>query len=202
VSQEQGGGNARERILIAAGELFAEHGFDGVSVADIAAASGISTGLVYYHFKDKQSLYETSITEGLKLLEDAGMRALSGDAPAAEKIRGFVADYMALMEEHAAVMHTLIRGVSDLTGPAPRNLLRRSAAALDQIESVIADGVADGSFGPVDPRLAALSLFALVNTPIVVRGLESTIQRELQLSTAEQAAFVSCLFLNGIVRCS
>ena len=47
---------ARERIVETAGSMFAERGFDGVSVADIAAASGISTGLIYYHFKDKQAL--------------------------------------------------------------------------------------------------------------------------------------------------
>lgn len=194
-------GSARERILATAGALFAERGFDGVSVADIAGASGISTGLIYYHFKDKQNLYETSIREGLHLLEDAGVRALGGDAPAPDRIRGFIAEYMALVEEHSAIMHMLIRGVSDLTGPAPRNLIMRSGAAIDRLEAVIAEGIAEGSFRPLDPRLAALSLFALVNTPITARSLESTLARSLHSSAAEQAAFVSDLFLNGIIRC-
>ena len=201
VSQGQDGGNARQHILTVAGTLFAERGFDGVSVADLATASGISTGLIYYHFKDKQTLYETSIREGVHLLEDAGVWLLTGDAPAPEKIRGFVTEYMALVEEHSSIMHMLIRSVSDLTGPAPRNLIMRSSAAIDRLEAVIADGVKEGSFRPLDARLAALSLFALVNTPITARSLESTLKHTLQSNAAEQASFVSDLFLNGIIRC-
>lgn len=192
---------ASARILAAAGELFAERGFDAVSVSDIAHACGISTGLIYYHFKDKQTLYQTALREGLSLLEDAGMRALTGEALAVEKIRGFVLEYMALVERHANVMRMLVRGVSDLTGPAPRSLLMRSQAAIDSLESVIADGIADGSVRPLDARLAALCLFALVNTPITARSLEDTVTGAPHLGAEDQAAFVSDLFLKGIVAC-
>lgn len=194
---------ARERILKAAATLFAERGYDAVSVADIAQASGISTGLVYYHFKDKRTLYETSIREGLHLFEDAGVRALSGEAPADEKVRGFVQEYMALLEEHAAIMRMLVRGVSDLTAPAPRHMLMRSAAAIDRLEGVIADGIAQGVFRQVDARLAALSLFALVNTPMTARALESTLSgAAVHMPASEQATFVAELFLRGVSSCS
>jgi AcrR family transcriptional regulator len=193
--------SARDRILAVAGQLFAERGFDAVAVADIAQASSISTGLIYYHFKDKQTLYETSIREGLHLFEDAGIRALTGEAPAIEKLRGFVAEYMELVEQHSSIMRMLIRGVSDLTGPAPRNLIMRSAVAIDRLEAVITDGIAEGSIRPLDARLAALSLFALVNTPITARSLETALPGTPHLSAEDQAAFVTDLFLEGIASC-
>ena len=193
--------NTRDHILEVAGQLFAESGFDAVSVADIAKACGTSTGLIYYHFEDKQTLYETSIREGLGLFEDVGIRSLTGHAPAVEKIRGFVAEYMALVEQHAVIMRMLIRGVSDLTGPAPRGLILRSRAAIDRLETVVADGIADGSIRAVEPRLAALCLFALVNTPITARSLEGSLADAPHVPAEDQAAFVTDLFLKGIQTC-
>ncbi|WP_163552892.1 TetR/AcrR family transcriptional regulator [Candidatus Frankia alpina] len=47
---------ARERILVAAEVLFAEHRFDRTSTARIAAAAGVPHGLIFYHFKTKMDL--------------------------------------------------------------------------------------------------------------------------------------------------
>jgi TetR/AcrR family transcriptional regulator, regulator of cefoperazone and chloramphenicol sensitivity len=49
---------ARARIRDAAIELFGERGIDGTSIRDIAAAAGVSSGLVRHHFGSKESLRE------------------------------------------------------------------------------------------------------------------------------------------------
>ncbi|MER6508881.1 MULTISPECIES: helix-turn-helix domain-containing protein [unclassified Nonomuraea] len=46
----------RERLLRAAAEAFAERGYDGTRVADIAAAAGVSNGALYAHFGSKAEL--------------------------------------------------------------------------------------------------------------------------------------------------
>ncbi|MDP9842731.1 TetR/AcrR family transcriptional regulator [Streptosporangium lutulentum] len=46
----------RERLLQAAAEVFAERGYDGTRVADIAAAAGVSNGALYAHFGSKAEL--------------------------------------------------------------------------------------------------------------------------------------------------
>lgn len=48
---------ARERILVAAEELFAEFGFDGVSLRQIATRAEVPVGLVSYHFTNKLGVY-------------------------------------------------------------------------------------------------------------------------------------------------
>lgn len=47
----------KERILRAAERLFAEHGYDGVSVRDLGAAAGVQIALISYYFKSKEGLY-------------------------------------------------------------------------------------------------------------------------------------------------
>jgi AcrR family transcriptional regulator len=46
----------RERLLRAAADAFARHGYDGTRVADIAAAAGVSNGALYAHFGSKADL--------------------------------------------------------------------------------------------------------------------------------------------------
>jgi AcrR family transcriptional regulator len=49
-------GNRREQILAVAAQLFARHGFHGVSIADLGAAVGVSGPALYRHFPGKEAL--------------------------------------------------------------------------------------------------------------------------------------------------
>jgi AcrR family transcriptional regulator len=59
----------RERLLRAAADVFAERGYDGTRVADIAAAAGVSNGALYAHFSSKADLLVDALrTHGRNLL--------------------------------------------------------------------------------------------------------------------------------------
>ncbi|MGE5136255.1 MAG: TetR family transcriptional regulator [Gemmatimonadota bacterium] len=61
----------RERLLRAAADVFAERGYDGTRVADIAAAAGVSNGALYAHFASKAELLVDALrTHGRRLLAD------------------------------------------------------------------------------------------------------------------------------------
>lgn len=194
--------SARERILVAAGGFFAEQGFDGVSIADIATASGTSTGLVYYHFKDKAALYESVVREGLHLLEDTAVRTLGGQGRPIDRIASFVSEYMVLLEGQPALMRLLIRSVTDVSAPPPGPVLMRSAITIDRLKSVIDEGVVSGEFRCTDSHLAATALFALVNTLITARVLETPLGQGSDDSVEARAEFMTELFLRGVATCS
>lgn len=61
----------RERLLGAAAGVFAERGYDGTRVADIAAAAGVSNGALYAHFGSKADLLVAALrAHGQRLLAD------------------------------------------------------------------------------------------------------------------------------------
>jgi len=61
----------RERLLRAAADVFAERGYDGTRVADIAAAAGVSNGAMYAHFGSKAELLVAALrAHGRPLLAD------------------------------------------------------------------------------------------------------------------------------------
>ncbi len=51
----------RAAILDAAKQMFTQHGFDGVSMDQIAAAAGVSKLTVYSHFGDKEALFVEAV---------------------------------------------------------------------------------------------------------------------------------------------
>jgi TetR/AcrR family transcriptional regulator len=59
------GAVTRERILDAAEELFAERGFDGTTLRDVAASVGLRNPSLYNHFDSKEALYAAVLERGV-----------------------------------------------------------------------------------------------------------------------------------------
>ncbi|WP_214403582.1 TetR/AcrR family transcriptional regulator [Pseudonocardia lacus] len=74
-------GTGRERILVAAEELFAEHGFDGTSAARLARAAAVPQGLIFYHFGTKQNLLLVLVRER----SDTALTGLLPDPPPTDR---------------------------------------------------------------------------------------------------------------------
>lgn len=62
--QSHGDHDARERLIDAAGPLFAAKGFDGATVREIVEAAGANIAAINYHFRDKRGLYNAVLTDG------------------------------------------------------------------------------------------------------------------------------------------
>jgi AcrR family transcriptional regulator len=63
----------REAMLAAAAHEFAERGYVGASLGRIIEAAGISKGLLYYYFNDKEDLFVTTVEVAMeRLLDEAG----------------------------------------------------------------------------------------------------------------------------------
>ncbi|NHN32912.1 TetR/AcrR family transcriptional regulator [Paenibacillus agricola] len=61
---------SRERILDEARLLFAEHGYQALTMRSIAKAMGYSHGALYYHFKEKADLFYTLVNRDFNMLLD------------------------------------------------------------------------------------------------------------------------------------
>lgn len=90
----------RDAILKASEHLFSRHGYEGTSLRDIGHASGVSIGLIHYHFDTKERLYG-AVRERViaRYLEARQKAAPVGVGTVAETIRGATAHYLAFIDE-------------------------------------------------------------------------------------------------------
>ena len=75
------GKERREQLLDVGRRLFAEKGFEGTSVEEIAAKAGVSKPVVYEHFGGKEGLYAVVVDREMQRLLDLVTGALSGGHP-------------------------------------------------------------------------------------------------------------------------
>jgi TetR/AcrR family transcriptional regulator len=104
---------ALERILGAAERLFAERGFDSVSMSDVAGAAGVCKANVFHHFAGKHALYEAVLSGSCARLGEEMQRMLAADTDPAEQIPHFLTWYRRYLREHPATARLLLR---ELTG--------------------------------------------------------------------------------------
>lgn len=144
--------------------LFAERGFAGTSLQDIAEAVGLTRPALYHYVSNKDDLLAKLVAE---ITEDsaAGMAAVaerSGLAPD-EQLRQIISDAVRRQGDHAARFRLLILSEAELPEPIAAVHAAGRRAVLRTLTSVIAHGVDEGVFRPVDPRTAALGVLGMTN---------------------------------------
>jgi AcrR family transcriptional regulator len=72
----QAGSPGDAAILDAAEALFAEHGFDGVTLRQVSKRAGVDTALVHYYFSSKRGLFDAVFLRRAAILNDERLRAL------------------------------------------------------------------------------------------------------------------------------
>lgn len=87
----------REEILELSASLFARHGYDGVSVHDVAAAVGFSKAALYYHFSNKDQLYLDAVAYEFRGREAALKAMLAGNGTPWKRLERFVAGLARMM---------------------------------------------------------------------------------------------------------
>lgn len=88
----------RERILEAAGTIFAEHGFEKATIRDICALAEVNLAAVNYHFRDKENLYKATIRHAHEIaIVQVPLPEWDPQAAPEKKLRDFIRTIMERM---------------------------------------------------------------------------------------------------------
>lgn len=122
----------REVIAAAAAELFAERGYRGASIEEIARRSGVTPPVVYEHFASKRELYRTLLESHYAELREVWREHFQSDDPPGERIARSFDAWFAYVEAHPFAGRVLFRdgGGDPEIAPIHREVAAESRAAV------------------------------------------------------------------------
>jgi AcrR family transcriptional regulator len=180
--------DTRARILRIAGELFAQQGYTGTTIADIARELGTTTAALYYHFPSKADILGGLLAEPLAAYTRI-LDSLKAGTPSPEDMLGAFIDLTADARELAAVIdrdpavlamiderlprtsqELMAEVIAALAGPAPdRAAIIRAHAALAIVKSATMAAMDLDEAGAIRPEdraeVLALAIRALAPGP-------------------------------------
>lgn len=193
---------AREKLMAAATPLFAENGYAGVSIREVAAAAGVNSALISYYFGGKEGLYEAVVTSQYEHVIRRFEKIASSTGTPQDKIRMYAEAIRRNHTEDQPFMARLIQG--ELTSPTSclENVVKKNTGRIAKIVTgVIQDGMKSGDFRTdISPIFAALSLAGMMNFFFILREVTRSV---LPGTENQDEAFVEAalsIYLKGMGR--
>jgi AcrR family transcriptional regulator len=144
------GQQRRQQLLDIGRRLFAERGFEGTSIEEIAAQAGVSKPVVYEHFGGKEGLYAVVVDREVERLTSVAMKLL--EPPHSQpKFEAAAAGLLRYIDENADGFRILVRDSSPGAGGGTYGTLL--ADIVGQVEYIMADFLASRGR---DPKLAPM----------------------------------------------
>ena len=161
-------------------ETIAELGYARASMAKIAARAGVSTGVISYHFGNKDELIEQVLATVAKVGTDLIAPKVIASPGAAAGLRALITTNLEFMRTHSAHVRAIVeivvvdRPVDGHAGP----YARQGEIAIEDVEKVLRWGQRTGEFRDFDTRVVAIA----VRSAIDAVGMRLSAEPDLDLT--------------------
>lgn len=192
-----------QRILTAATAMFAEKGYSGTSMQQLARAANVSKATIFHHFPSKRALYLAVVREAcrdsIELL--ANLEREGGSA--AERLRYFAKGHLCNMLKHAPIARLILRGLLAGDDHHGKELAEEVfGEGFARLVAMIREGQATGELDDgVDAAVAAVQI---VGTNVFVFEASNVLRHLPDVKFAgEPADFAEAcvaLLLHGLAR--
>jgi TetR/AcrR family transcriptional regulator len=157
---------SRAAILRAAAEEFAEHGIAGARTEAIAREARVNKALLYYYFKDKETLYGAVLDNAFSGLKAAVFRVLDSDLPPRKKIMTYVGtyfDFIASNQVYPKLMQREMMRAREGHSPHIEKLVKNYFQPIfARVSELLQKGMAEGEFRKIDPAHFIPSMVAMI----------------------------------------
>ena len=153
----------REELTRTAARLFAEKGYHGTSIGDLAKSMGVQKGSLYAHISSKQDLLYATMREGADAFH-AGLDALPEGVGAAERIRLALRAHLRVVAEQLDMATVFIREWRYLEGDRREEIVGERRRYEERIRGLFREGRERGELRTdLDDGAAALLVLSAAN---------------------------------------
>jgi AcrR family transcriptional regulator len=127
----------REAIMEAAAALYAERGFLGASVAELADACDISKSLLYHYYPSKEDILFDVMDSHVQGLVEAATRIEAGEGEAEARLRALAHELMRLYSGAQAHQKILLNELANLPEPRRKIIVKQQRDVLDAVDRLL-----------------------------------------------------------------
>ncbi len=167
---------SRAAILEAAAREFAEHGIAGARTDAIAREAGVNKALLYYYFKDKDTLYAAVLDNAFAGLKKSVFQVLDGDLPPRAKMLAYAGayfDFVASNQLYPRLMQREMMAAKEGHSQHIEKIIKNYFRPIfERVGGLIQQGISDGEFRPVNPAqfipsMVAMTIFYFSSAPVM-----------------------------------
>ena len=166
----------RESLVTAAGDLFREHGYNGVSMEMIGAAVGISGPGVYKHFPRKEAILLALFERFTELRSAEFATAIADKGPPADVLRRMMEGQLRLVLDHGHLADVYLREMDKLPKDAHERFVARRRRLITEQTKLLCGACPKLTRAEARVRLLAVS-FGLVPSISQLRTADADTQR-------------------------
>lgn len=152
-----------QAFVAAATTLFAEKGFNGTSIGDLAKELGLTTASLYYHVSGKQELLLRVLEDGMSSFLTRLEELAELDLEPREKIRLAVENHLHFVLTHKQEVAVFLRERRFLESPLRETYDARVNRYDHLFTEVIREGMATGTVPAGDPTLLRFAILGMIN---------------------------------------
>jgi TetR/AcrR family transcriptional regulator len=169
---------SRATILQAAAQEFSKHGIAGARTDAIARAARVNKALLYYYFKDKETLYGAVLDNAFSGMKVTVFQVLDSNLPPREKIMAYVGayfDFIASNQIYPKLMQReMMRAREGQSEHIDRLVKTYFQPIYRKVGELLHKGIAEGEFRKVDPvhfvpSMVAMIVFYFSSAPVMQR---------------------------------
>jgi AcrR family transcriptional regulator len=182
----------RERVELAVA-AFAEKGFEGTRMEDVAEVTGVPKATLYYHFQGKEQILSWLLASLLRDVADEVQRLVASPGSALDRLEAIVRAQLRVMAARPDACRVLLADVSR-AGRIPEIAAAIGEAFLLPVARLLAEGRADGSIGGlIDEEATSAAIYGAVT----VTGLHHLVAHQ-ELDAGRVGDIVVGLLTRGL----
>jgi AcrR family transcriptional regulator len=157
---------SRAAILRAAAQEFAQHGIAGARTDAIAREARVNKALIYYYFKDKETLHGAVLDDAFSGLKTSVFRVLDSNLPPRDKMLAYAGayfDFIASNQLYPRLMQReMMRAREGQSAHIDKIIKAYIRPIFEKVSEVMREGIARGDFRAVDPAHFVPSMVAMI----------------------------------------
>lgn len=151
-----------EKILTAARKTFAEYGYSGTHVDEIAQRAGVNKASLYYQIGDKDTLYANVIHQVLgNIAQGIAQAVAKADSPE-EKLKAYILFIADAVDKNPEIPPIMMREVASGGANLPRVVVEDIASVLTILTGILEEGRKNGIFTEVVPFLIHMMILGSI----------------------------------------